>query len=114
MPTPHATEINLSTRQEQILEQMTQQTTNTYRLVRRAQLILGAAQGEKNTKLSAQLKLSRNQVQAWRDRWQQAAATLIIAEENQSSELKLRQLIEDVLSDKFRPGTKAKFSVEQI
>ncbi len=114
MPTPYAIEINLSTRQQQILEQITQQTTNTYRLVRRARLILGAAQGEKNTKLSAQLKLSRNQVQAWRDRWQQAAATLIVAEENQSSELKLRQLIEGVLSDKFRPGTKAKFSVEQI
>ena len=27
---------------------------------------------------------------------------------------KLRQLIEGVLSDKFRPGTKAKLSVEQI
>lgn len=114
MPTPYATEINLSTRQQQILGQITQQTTNTYRLVRRAQLILGADQGEKNTKLSAQLKLSRNQVQAWRDRWQQAAATLIVAEENQSSDLNLRQLIESVLSDKFRPGTKAKFSVEQI
>ena len=60
MPTPYAIEINLSTRQQQILEQITQQTTNTYRLVRRAQLILRAAQGEKNTKLSAQLKLSRN------------------------------------------------------
>ena len=114
MPTPHATAISLSTRQQQILEQMTRQTTNTYRLVRRAQLILGAAQGKKNTELSAQLELSRNQVQAWRDRWQQAAATLMTAEENQSSDLKLRQLIEAVLSDEFRPGTKAKFSVEQI
>lgn len=82
MPTPHATAISLSTRQQQILEQMTRQTTNTYRLVRRAQLILGAAQGKKNTELSAQLELSRNQVQAWRDRWQLAAATLMTAEEN--------------------------------
>ncbi len=82
MPTPHATAISLSARQQQILEQMTRQTTNTYRLVRRAQLILGAAQGQKNTELSAQLELSRNQVQAWRDRWQQAAATLMAAEEN--------------------------------
>ena len=69
-------------RQQQILEQMTRQTTNTYRLVRRAQLILGAAQGQKNTELSAQLELSRNQVQAWRDRWQQAAGTLMALEEN--------------------------------
>ena len=62
----------------------------------------------------AQLELSRNPVQAWRDRWQQAAGRLMALEENERSEFKLRQLIEAVLSDEFRPGTKAKFSVEQI
>jgi len=83
MPTPHATAISLSTRQQQILEQMTRQTTNTYRLVRRAQLILGAAQGKKNTlAIGTTGTESYNQVQAWRDRWQQAAATLMAAEEN--------------------------------
>ena len=114
MPTPHATAINLSKRQQQILEQITRQTTNTYRLVRRAQLILGAAEGKKNTELSTQWELSRNQVQAWRDRWQQTAATLLAAEGDEVSDSKLRQLIEEVLSDEFRPGTTAKFSLEQI
>lgn len=114
MPTPHATTIALSTRQQQILEQITRQTTNAYRLVRRAQLILGAAQGKKNTELSAQLELSRNQVQSWRDRWQQASATLRAAEGNESNDTGLRQRIETVLSDELRPGTSAKFSVEQI
>ncbi len=62
MPTPKAMPIRLSSRQQTILDALTRQTTNPYRLVRRAQLILGAAKGKKNTELSAQLELSRNQV----------------------------------------------------
>lgn len=82
MPTPHATVIKLTLRQQETLEQITRQTTNPYRLVRRAQLVLGAAQGQRNTELSPQLGLSRNQVQAWRDRWQQASESLMEAESN--------------------------------
>jgi len=114
MPTPHAIPISLSTRQQQILEQIRRQTTNPYRLVRRAQLILGAAQGKSNTELSKELELSRNQVQAWRHRWQQGSVTLMEAESDEISDSGLRQKIETVLSDEIRPGTGAKFSVEQI
>ena len=114
MPTPHATVIKLTLRQQETLEQITRQTTNPYRLVRRAQLVLGAAQGQRNTELSPQLGLSRNQVQAWRDRWQQASESLMEAESNDISDVGLRQRIESVLSDEQRPGTGAKFSVEQI
>lgn len=80
MPIPQDTAICLSPRQQQTLEQVTRQTTNPYRLVRRAQLILGAAQGKRNTALSEQLNLSRNQVQFWRDRWQQASELLMEVE----------------------------------
>lgn len=114
MPTPHARAISLSSRQQEILEQLTRQTTNPYRLVRRAQLILGAAQGKKNTELSVQLELSRNQVQFWRDRWQEASALLIAVESSEVRDSEMRQRIEGVLSDEFRVGTRAKFSVEQI
>ncbi len=113
MPTPHATVISLSARQQQILEQMTRQTTNPYRLVRRAQLVLGAALGQRNTELSVQLSLSRNQVQFWRDQWQQASAFLSEMEA-ESSDPDLRQRMVAVLNDQPRPGTGAKFSVEQI
>jgi putative transposase len=114
MPTPQATVICLSSRQQQILEQITRQTTTPYRLVRRAQLILGAAQGKRNTELSAHLTLSRNQVQFWRDRWQQACELLIDVERTDISDLELRYRIEGILSDEPRAGTGAKFSVEQI
>ena len=80
MPTPHATTIPLSLRQKAILEQITRQTTNPYRLVRRVQLVLGAAKGQSNSALSKQLALSRNQVQLWRDRWQAATESFVQAE----------------------------------
>ena len=114
MPTPKAMPIRLSPRQQTILDALTRQTTNPYRLVRRAQLILGAAKGKKNTELSAQLELSRNQVRFWRSRWQDAAELLLVAEAEGSSEAELRQRIEAVLSDEMRSGTGAKFNVEQI
>ena len=114
MPTPKAMPIRLSPRQQTILDALTRQTTNPYRLVRRAQLILGAAKGKKNTDLSAQLELSRNQVRFWRSRWQDAAELLLVAEAEGSSEAELRQRIEAVLSDEMRSGTGAKFNVEQI
>ncbi len=70
-------------------------------------------QGRRNTELSAQLELSRNQVQFWRDRWQQSSALLLATEQN-LNDGGSRQRIELLLSDDSRPGTGAKFSVEQI
>jgi putative transposase len=106
--------IDLSPQQHQILEQITRQTTNAYRLVRRAQVVLGAAQGKSNTALSVQLDLSRNQVQYWRDRWQNESAELMAAECESVSAVGLRQRIEATRRDQARPGTGAKFSVEEI
>ncbi len=114
MPTPHATPIPLSLRQKAILEQITRQTTNPYRLVRRVQLVLGAAKGQSNSALSKQLALSRNQVQLWRDRWQAATESFVQAESEGISESQLRQRIEAVLQDELRSGTRVKFTVEQI
>jgi transposase len=114
MPTPHAQPIFLSLRQKAILEQIVRQTTHPYRLVRRAQLILGAARGENNRALSTQRDLSRNQVQVWRGRWQAASQSLLQAESEDISEGQLQQRIEGVLQDEQRSGSGAKFRVEQI
>ena len=59
------------------------------------------------------MSLSRNQVQAWRDQWQQSWESLNEIE-TQISDLELRQRIVAVLSDHPRLRTGAKFSVEQI
>jgi putative transposase len=114
MPTPLASIITLSLRQKRALERIVRQTTNPHRLVRRAQLILGAGNGKSNTELSLQLELSRTQVQCWRDRWQEASASLNIAESEEVSDPELRQRIESILRDQPRSGTTATFSLEQI
>lgn len=114
MPTPVASIITLSPRQKKTLEKIVRQSTNPHRLVRRAQLILGAANGKSNTELSIQLELSRTQVQCWRDRWQEASPTLALFESEEYSDAQLRQRLESILNDKQRPGTKATFTAEQI
>ncbi len=57
MPNPKAQPIILSTRQQAVIEQIASRTTNSYSLVTRAKLILGAAKGVNNTALSQQLQL---------------------------------------------------------
>jgi hypothetical protein len=51
MPTPKASVIILSPAQRDCLEQLVRQTTNPYRLVRRAQIILAAAHGKTNCQI---------------------------------------------------------------
>lgn len=112
MPSPNALVITLSDLQKKLLEQIARRTTHSYRLVRRAQLILWAAQGCNNSEIGQKLDLERRQVRLWRQRWHTASVCLSDAET--SGETVLRQAIVDLLNDEGRPGTPAKFSVEHI
>lgn len=114
MPSPHALTINTSERQQQLLQQITRCKTNSYRLVQRAQLVLFAATGMKNTEIGEQLQLSRTQVRQWRQRWLEAFEQLQTAQAEGISDSQLMQKLVAVLSDEQRPGSPAKFSLEQI
>ena len=114
MPTPHALPITLSDRQQSILQQLARRSTNPYRLVRRAQLILFAAKGVSNTEVGQQLQLSRSRVRFWRERWQGAVSSLAAAEAEGISDQGLMGLIVEVLNDQLRPGTPAQFSLDAI
>lgn len=114
MPTPKAEACTTSTRQRQILEQIAGRVTNTHQLVTRAQLVLYASSSMNNTDISKQLNINRATVRKWRTRWIEATEELNLAFDKGVSEKKLKQLIIEVLSDQPRPGTPAKFSVEQI
>ncbi len=114
MPNPQAKASAISEGQKKILEQIARRTTNPYRLVRRAQLILRAAEGANNSQISRQLQLHWNQVRLWRQRWQLAKESLREAEVEGSSDAVLKERIINVLSDEFRRGSNAKFSVEQV
>ena len=114
MPSLQAAAIILSDRQHAILKQIVRRTTNPHRLVRRAQLLLGAAAGTSNTQISQQLELERGQVRLWRTRWLAAAPQLAAAETERVGNQELLSLMTKVLSDEPRLGTKKFFSVEQV
>lgn len=67
-----------------------------------------------NTEIGKQLQMSRAMVRMWRGRWSEAIEELNAAEDEGVSDQKLKQLITEVLSDRPRPGTPAKFTAEQI
>lgn len=77
-------------------------------------MILFAAQGLDNTEIGQRLQLSRTQVRLWRQRWQGAIESLAAAEAEGISDEGLTRRIIEVLSDELRPGSSAKFSLEQI
>lgn len=114
MPRPEAQPIILTQRQQTLLQQIASRTTNSYRLVRRAKLILAAAAGENNTAISEQMQLHRRRVREWRQKWLEAARQLEAAEVHQVSDQKLIQLIKNILSDAPRSGTPRFFGVEQV
>jgi len=114
MPSPQAAAIILSDRQQTLLKQIVRRTTNPHRLVRRAQLLLAAADGTSNTQISQQLQLERGQVSLWRTRWLVAAPQLAQAEAESVSEQQLLSLITKILSDEPRLGTPNFFRVEIV
>ena len=76
--------------------------------------MLFAANGMKNTTIGEQLQLSRNSVRQWRQRWCKAVEQLFAAEAEGITDLELKQKLVAVLNDEQRPGSPAKFSLEQI
>jgi len=79
-------------------------------LVKRSQIILGAASGLSITAQSKALGMERNSVQKWRERWQAEQARHAVALETG----RLREAIEGTLADQPRSGVPSTFSAEQI
>ncbi len=114
MPTPKPAPISLSESARQCLEEITRQTTNPYRLVRRASIILAAAAGQSNTQISQQWQLDRNQVRYWRQRWLEGQEKLFLCEQEDTSGAAVKQQTLETLSDLQRPGVPPTFSPEQV
>lgn len=91
-----ASTLILSQKQKSLLIQIANTTTNAYRLVRRAKIILGAASGESNSSISRRLEIDRGQVRMWRSRWQQATEVLIEEELKGLSEQKLKKASQQI------------------
>ena len=97
-----ATKVILSEKEREELEQLTKRHRSEQQQVKRARIILVAAQGHSNARIGRELALDVDTVRLWRDRWVGLQGidleTLGVAER---------------LQDAPRPGTPPKFTAEQ-
>jgi putative transposase len=110
MPIPQAKKIELSEREEKLLEAIQRQRDVPQWLVKRSAVILKAASGATTSHIAATSGQRRDTVQRWRDRWYASQAE----REQAENEKALRQVIEQTLADEPRRGAPATFSAEQI
>ena len=113
MPSQQASPIHLSPIQQELLQRMVHRTKSEQRLVKRAHIILEAAQGTSNTKIAQQWQVDYETVRRWRDRWHAAESRLQVIEAASKPKL-LSQAIEVLLTDEQRPGAPATFTFEQF
>lgn len=111
-PTPPV--VKLTQKVQDLLEKISRRQTAPQHLVRRAKIILSAAQGLNNSQIAQRLKLDLNTVRTWRCRWLAAAARLGQAEKEGLNDQKLLELIEATLADEPRSGAPDTFEPEQL
>jgi len=70
MPGPKAVEINLSSKAKQELEKLVNRHKTEQQIVKRAQIILRAGQGQSNSQIKRELEITGDTVRLWRGRWQ--------------------------------------------
>jgi len=113
MPRKRLHEIHLTEKQKNILSRISVMTTTEYRYRQRASIIMKAANGEANKTIVQKVKVTRDLVRRWLNKWAQAQATLAKMEEKEKNHV-YEDLILQVLKDEPRSGAPAKFTAEQF
>ena len=111
MAGPHPRAITVSAPQQTVLERLLRQHSCPQALALRVRIVLGAASGQRNEPLAAQLDCSPLTVRKWRARWAAAEAQLAAAEADPSARA---PAVSAALADAPRPGAPDTFSAEQI
>lgn len=105
--------IEVSPRQQEVLERLVRRRTEEQRVAERARIVLGAGQGEANQDIAARWGIVRATVRKWRRRWAEAHERLAAAEESPEAS-DLSQCIVEILVDAPRSGWPGIFTPEQI
>jgi putative transposase len=113
MPGPKANEIELTPRQRETLNQLIRREKSPQQLVRRAKIILAAAEQRNNQHNADLLGMTPTTVRLWIERWKMASGILEKTESDED-EKALSVAIARVLADSLRPGRPAEFSPELI
>ncbi len=114
MSGPQPPALQLTEKQQALLQQFAHRKTLSAQLVQRSQLILALATGANHSQVARQLGLTRGTVRSWRQRWLSVALTLKTAEGDAEQQALLPEMLAAVLSDQPRPGAPAVFEPEQI
>jgi len=102
MPTPKATQVNLSEKEKEGLEQLVRRHNVGQQIALRGRIILAAGQDQTNSEIARSMAISINTAQRWRNRWAKAQT---ISYDDLS--------IEDRLQDGPRPGAPSRITADQ-
>lgn len=108
-----ARKLIITERQQTILQSLTRSSTCPQAMAQRAGMILLAFDGLANQDIAERVGCERHAVGPWRHRWADAFERLVLTEccEKPSA---LPRAIEELLSDRPRPGCPGKFTAEQV
>ena len=107
-------QLYVSEKQELILQRILRRSTSPQSLVLRAKIVrAGTEYGRRDTQIGRELHCSAQTVSTWRHRWVDAWDKLMAIEAT-DDEPELEAAIVEVLSDRPRPGSPAKFTAEEI
>ena len=112
MPWKEASKIELSEKEEEILNEKAKGTHTHQHLKIRSEIVLRASRGESNNKIEREMKKDAKTVKLWRDKYSKSAEELRKTEQERPQ--KMRGAIEKVLSDEQRPGGPPTYREEQV
>ena len=116
MPWAKAPPISVTRRQREVLERLIRASATPQAVAARARIVRAAAAGTSTRRLAQDLRLSRNTVHLWRERWTAAGEALLAAETEggPGDDRALEAVVRGVLADEPRPGAPPTFTPEQL
>jgi transposase len=112
MANNQAVVINLSEKQEKILEQLHVGSHSPLHYKLRSEIILLASKGKSNNEIERTMQIGGEMITLWRNRFAAAENELALTEAENPR--KLRRVIEKLLSDEPRSGKPPKFTDVQV
>jgi hypothetical protein len=109
-----ATPVEISERQQDILQRLSQASTTGQDLAIRARIVLMSAAEMRTRDQAMAVRVHPERVSRWRVRWASVQNRIFAAEQEDASDKDLRALIIRELSDRPRPGGPTTFSPEQV
>lgn len=104
----------LTTKQEEILNQISNSGTTAQNIAHRASIILSLANGTAKKKAARELCTDKNTVKKWCNRWLAACPKLAEIEYMGTPNRKYKEDILEILKDAPRSGAPPRFTAEQV